>query len=152
MAESKAPSAISLTRSIPASADTLYKAWLTPELVQRWGPERATIDARVGGRFRFETDGVEGTFDVHVVRGEYRELVAPKRIVQTWIYQGPLSLDDEVETLVTVEFKDKGPKMTEISLREEGPSLLDAEARRSAREAWEAALDNFSIICTESLR
>lgn len=147
MSQQKNPAAVSLSRSIPTSPKALFEAWTQPELVQRWGPERASIEAKLGGQFRFETDGVAGTFDVHLVRGEYKEFVPEKRIVQSWIYSGPLSLDEEVETTVTVEFKDKGKGLAEISIREEGTSLSEPEARQAAREAWEAALDNLSIVC-----
>ncbi len=148
MTESKSTSpAIIVTRTVPSSVQALFDAWTKPELVERWGPQRASIDAQVGGEFRFETDGVEGTFDIHVVKGKYKEIVAAKKIVQTWIYQGPLSLDEEIETLVTVEFKEKARGLSEIIVKEEGEPLKEPDAKKSAREAWEAALDNLSIVC-----
>ena len=53
----------------------------------RTGTTVAEVDARVGGRYRLETQSADGK--VHVTTGVYRELEPGRRLVQTWIYEGP---------------------------------------------------------------
>jgi uncharacterized protein YndB with AHSA1/START domain len=100
---------ILITRVFEAPADLIFKALTTPELVQRWwGFETSEwlvceIDLRVGGQWRFVTrdGGMEIGF-----HGEYRELTAPHRIVQTEIYEGapdPYPNDAALNTLTLTE-------------------------------------------------
>jgi len=83
---------ILITREFDAPKHLVYKAWTTPELVERWWHanrgeiKSIEIDLRVGGGWRYvmETpDGIEVGF-----HGEYRELVPDERIVSTEVYEG----------------------------------------------------------------
>jgi uncharacterized protein YndB with AHSA1/START domain len=83
---------ILITREFDAPKHLVYKAWTTPELVQRWWTARrgamkvAEIDLRVGGKWRYvmdTEDGMEVGF-----HGEYREIVENERIVSTEAYEG----------------------------------------------------------------
>ena len=74
---------IRITRTFDAPADLVFKAYTTPELVQRWwGFEESEwlvceIDLRVGGRWRYVTREKAG-FEV-AFHGEYREIDAPSK-------------------------------------------------------------------------
>ena len=83
---------ILITREFAAPRHLVYKAWTTPELVQRWwhanrGEMTACeIDLRVGGMWRYvmvTPDGLEVAF-----HGEYREIVPNERLVSTEVYEG----------------------------------------------------------------
>jgi len=82
---------ILITRQFDAPAALIFKALTTPDLVRRWwGFDTSEwlvceIDFRVGGQWRFVTR--EGDMEVGF-HGEYREIDAPHRIVQTEIYEG----------------------------------------------------------------
>ena len=82
---------ILITRVFDAPVALIFKALTTPELVQRWwGFETSKwlvceVDARVGGQWRFVA--LEGEMEVGF-HGEFREIEAPTRIVQTEIYEG----------------------------------------------------------------
>lgn len=82
---------ILITRQFDAPAELVFKALTTPELVRRWwGFETSEwlvceIDLRVGGQWRFVAR--EGGMEVGF-HGEYREIAAPHRLVQTEIYEG----------------------------------------------------------------
>ena len=100
---------ILITREFDAPKHLVYKAWTTPELVQRWWTARrgamkiAEIDLRVGGKWRYvmETeDGMEVGF-----HGEYREIVPNERIVSTEAYEGIPDADANaaVNTLTLTE-------------------------------------------------
>jgi hypothetical protein len=68
---------ILMVREFDAPKHLVYKAYTTPELVQRWWAGRrgkvtvAEIDLRVGGKWRFVMLA-EGGFEV-AFRGEYQE-------------------------------------------------------------------------------
>ena len=95
---------ILITREFNAGRHLVWKAYTTPELVKRWwAGDRGTvtsaeIDLRVGGTWRYVMDheGHEVAF-----RGEYREIEAPDRLVNTEIFEG-IPEPDEHAGLVTV--------------------------------------------------
>lgn len=95
---------ILITREFDAPAALVFKALTSVELVKRWWGFDASdwlvceIDFRVGGQWRFVTR--EGDMEVGF-HGEYREIGAPHRIVQTEIYEGapdPYPNDPAVNT------------------------------------------------------
>jgi uncharacterized protein YndB with AHSA1/START domain len=96
---------ILITREFDAPRHLVYKAWTTPELVERWWSGRqgtmklVEIDLRVGGRWRYvmdTTDGSEIAFS-----GEYREIVPNERIVNTEIFEAMPPEGDPVLNVVT---------------------------------------------------
>jgi uncharacterized protein YndB with AHSA1/START domain len=101
---------ILITREFDAPPNLVYKAWTTPELVQRWWAGRrgkttsVEIDLRVGGRWRYVLIANEG-FEV-AFNGEYREIVPDERIVYTEIYEGadmPPGLEPPLNTATFTE-------------------------------------------------
>jgi uncharacterized protein YndB with AHSA1/START domain len=140
--------ALTVTYTIHAPVQEVFKAWITPQLLQRWGPERAVVDAKVGGKFRFETRAEGNSKELHVVTGEYRQLVSGHLLVKTWVYEGPMEPHKKVETLVSVNFTELEPMIVELVLTEEGASLADEEAREAAEEAWMEALKMLEILCS----
>jgi uncharacterized protein YndB with AHSA1/START domain len=97
---------ILITREFAAPRHLVYEAYTTPELIRRWWAGKrgnvtvAEVDLRVGGRYRYALvtdDGTEVAFN-----GEFREIVAGERLVNTEIYEGaPPSDDDAVLNVVT---------------------------------------------------
>ncbi len=96
---------ILITREFDAPRDVVFKAMTDPALIpQWWGPRKYetivdTMDVRPGGAWRFinRGDGQEFAF-----RGEYREVRAPERIVQTFEFE-PLPGHISIETAVFTE-------------------------------------------------
>ena len=79
---------IIMTRTFNAPRDLVFDALTKPELVKRWllGPPGwsmpvCEIDLKVGGAFRFVWRNSNGM--TMVMRGVYREIVVPERIVNT---------------------------------------------------------------------
>ena len=80
---------ILITREFDAPKHLVYKAWTTPELVERWwwggcGKVTAEIDLEVGGTWRYSMVTSHG--DEVVAHGKYREIVPNERVVSTAIY------------------------------------------------------------------
>jgi uncharacterized protein YndB with AHSA1/START domain len=121
---------ILVTREFDAPKHLVYRAWTTPELVERWwhaNRGRVTlveIDLRVGGRYRYvmvTDDGVEVGF-----HGEYREIVPNERIVTTEVFEGlPEGVSEEdAATVNTATF-------TELDGRTTVTLLIEATSKTS---------------------
>ena len=119
------------TREFDAPRHLVYKAWTTPELVERWWTAKrgeATvmeIDLRVGGKWRYvmvADGGMEVGF-----HGEYREIVPNERIVSTEVYEGM----PEGEALNTVTFTET-----------EGRTTLTVLVQHASKEARDAHIDS----------
>lgn len=112
-----------VSRIIRAAPDTLFRAWTDPnELMHWWRQEGegwsfagASIDLRVGGRYRLGMIGPDG--EKHVAVGVYREIKRPTRLVFTWDWEDPAN--SVGDTLVSVEFRAAGGDRTEVVLTHE---------------------------------
>lgn len=109
---------ILITREFDAPRDLVFRAMTDPDLVPRWwGPRRYEtivdkMDVRPGGTWRFINRAADGT--EHAFRGEYREIVPPERIVQTFEYE-PMAGHVSVETATFTE-RDGRTLLTERSV------------------------------------
>jgi uncharacterized protein YndB with AHSA1/START domain len=138
-----ASAAVVVRRTIAASAEVLFDAFLDPYALSEWmrpGAIRstvATVDARVGGRYEIVMQGESGAIPHS---GEYRHIDRPKRLVFTWHspHTGPN------ETLVTVDFVAVA-KGTEVVVTHE---LLPEDARPSHSRGWTSGLEHLDEACT----
>jgi uncharacterized protein YndB with AHSA1/START domain len=105
---------IVMTRVVDAPRDLVFEAMTKPELLQRWllGPPGWTMpvcenDLKVGGTFRHVWRGPEGQ-DM-AMRGVYREIVRPERIVRTESFEFGCEAQggEQVATLLFTEHRDK---------------------------------------------
>lgn len=82
---------ILITREFNAPKHLVFKAWTTPEYVERWWPGNhgsmtvTDIDLRVGGAWRWVMMTPEN-FEV-AFRGEYHEIVPNEKLVYTEIFE-----------------------------------------------------------------
>ncbi len=99
-----------MTRDFNASRDLVWQAMTTPEFIKRWlfGPPGWTMtacedDLKVGGTFRWEWSGPDGTG--MAMRGVYREVVPPERVSRTESFEfgcAPQS-SEQLATVVLTE-------------------------------------------------
>ena len=81
-----------LTRIFDAPRELVFRALTKPELLKQWfGPRGwwlvvCEVDRKVGGAWRFVMRGPDGS-DMGM-RGVYREIVSPKRLVYTEMFDG----------------------------------------------------------------
>jgi uncharacterized protein YndB with AHSA1/START domain len=139
-----------IERVFDAPRRLVFRAWTAPEhLVRWWGPHGFTLpscrmDFRPGGAFRCLMRSPEGTD--HRLRGVYREIVEPERLVFTFAWE-----DEEGrlghETLVTVTFADHGGR-TKLILHQ--AVFESVTARDSHREGWTETLERLAAYLAQA--
>lgn len=153
---------LQLTRLIDAPRAVVFEVWTQAEHLAQWfGPRQVdlpvcTVDARPGGTLHFCHRVGDGT-EVWV-KGEYREVVPPERLVfSMWFSdrQGRPGVHPTfpelrgVTMLTTVTLIDRQGK-TELTVRQQTllPEAAVAEATRREREAaragWMETLDRLA--------
>jgi uncharacterized protein YndB with AHSA1/START domain len=117
------------TRVVDAPRELVWEAWTNPEHVPNWllGPEGWTmpvceIDLRPGGAWHFVWRRGDGT--EMEMRGEYREVEPPARLVHTESWGG-----DWPETLITLTLSE-----------EDGKTLMSQTILYPSQEARDRAL------------
>lgn len=80
--------------------------------------------------------------ETHTVTGVYREVTAPEKLVFTWAWEegggcGDSANEQPVETLMTVEFREKG-QTTKVGLTHE--LFPNIESRDKHNEGWSGCL------------
>jgi uncharacterized protein YndB with AHSA1/START domain len=128
---------ILITREFDAPRHLVYRAWTTPELVERWWHAKrgrmtvAEIDLRVGGKWRYVAIADDG-FEVGF-HGEYLEIVPDERIVSTEIYEGlPEGVSDE----------DGGTVNTATFTEADGRTTVTILVEASSKVARDAIIDS----------
>jgi uncharacterized protein YndB with AHSA1/START domain len=130
-------SQILITREFGAPPHLVYKAWTTPELVERyWAGRRGEmkqvdIDLREGGRWRYVMATSAG-FDI-AFSGEYREIVPNERLVYTESYDEGPGAEPGAEPVVNVA------TFTEL---EGGRTRLELLTECHAQEVRDAILES----------
>jgi uncharacterized protein YndB with AHSA1/START domain len=143
-----AETSLTMVRTIYASTLDLFAAWTNPKLMGRWLGSTdwpmtdAQVDPRVGGRNRFSVSSPEG--EIHTTSGVYREFEPNRKLVMTWIYEGPHPGADRGESLLTVTFKEMGQDQTELTLLHE--QIGTAEGVETLRSGWTACLDQLTLL------
>jgi uncharacterized protein YndB with AHSA1/START domain len=139
---------LQMNRVIAAPCERVFAAWTTPEAIKIWfGPETcrvldAQVDLRVGGEYCFHlSDKKMGELRL---RGQYREVTPPSKLIYTWSWEGNSELELE-SSIVSVEFSEVGGS-TEIRLTHE--QLPNAEARDDHGQGWSGTLDKLEKYLT----
>ena len=127
-----------LERTFDATAEEVFDAWTSPEVMRRWfhafaewDTPAAEVDLRVGGRVRVvmrSPDGVE-----RAMGGEYRLIERPHRLVMTWTF------DDFPgnEQLIELTFAESGGSTT---VRMVNTGIATDERRASQDMGWNGCL------------
>jgi uncharacterized protein YndB with AHSA1/START domain len=138
---------IVMTRVFNAPRELVFDAYTRPELLKRWlGVFRGhtmpvcEVDLRVGGAYRWVWRLADGS-DMGV-RGVYREVVRPERLVNTerfdeaW-YPG--------ESLITTVFTEKNGKTTmTVTMRYESREARDAVLKSPMESGVAESYDNLA--------
>lgn len=132
---------LAIRRNLPAPPDRCFRSWTDAEALKRWfGPGAnevvlAETDARVGGRYRVVMRSPDD--EEHEVSGEFREVVANRKLVFTWAWRST----PERQSLVTIEFAPAGDATTLTLTHEE---FADEAARDRHHRGWTGSLDRLA--------
>jgi uncharacterized protein YndB with AHSA1/START domain len=143
VATSAAPELI-ITRVFDAPRSLVFEAWTQPEHLARWwGPQGFTtiageMDVRPGGAWFRVMRSPEGA--LYTKRGIYREIVAPERLVFTYVNEAADGTLD-AETLVTVTFEEQGAG-TRLTLHHTG--FESVESRDAHQGGWTSCMERFA--------
>jgi uncharacterized protein YndB with AHSA1/START domain len=133
-----------MTRRFAATPDEVFAAWTDPALIERWiGPRSVSAEAKLlelrpGGAYAIAMHLSSG--EIKMVRGVYREIRAPTRLVFTWVWDGPDGKPGP-ETLVTIGFRAIGQE-TEMSFHHQ--RFPDAAARDMHQGGWTGSFDKLA--------
>jgi uncharacterized protein YndB with AHSA1/START domain len=130
-----------IVRHFAAPRETVFRAWTERELFRRWfGPadmrvSRCELDARVGGAWMVTTEGAARS---HTASGRFLEVAPPSRLAFTWAWHETAdpSSPRTRETVVTVEFADRGPRTDMVFVQR---LFTDRTGRDNHRVGWEAS-------------
>jgi uncharacterized protein YndB with AHSA1/START domain len=150
IAEASAYERVEIVRVIDAAREKVFRAWTDPDELRRWwGPgaftcPEAEIDLRPGGTYRLVMQPTEG--DPFVLAGTYHDVEPPTRLVYTWRWEtGPAA--DGSESLVTVEFHERGEKTQHVLTHSEFPAT---HGPAPYRMGWEGGLRKFERLLAGS--
>ncbi len=134
---------VRIERTYAASADDVFDAWTSPEVMRRWfhpahdwGTPEAEVDLRVGGKVRVVMERPDGTrAEAH---GEYTLIDRPRRLVMTWRFDDdPSNEQTDRAVLLGVGRLDDGADDQQRDLdgrapRQSGPGLARVPRRARA--------------------
>ena len=140
---------IVMTRIFDAPRNLVFDAYTKPELLKRWlgvfggySMPVCEVDLRVGGAYRFVWRGPDGA--EMGVRGVYREVVRPERLVHTekfdeaW-YPG--------ESLITTVLAEQGGKTTlTVTMRYESREARDAVLKSPMESGVAQSYDKLAVL------
>ena len=145
---------IVMTRVFDAPRALVWEALTTPALIKRWllGPPGWTmtvceLDPRVGGSYRYEWRKDDGT--VMGMGGEFREVVAPARMVATERFdQAWYAGEGHVSQVLT----EQGGKTTiTMTLRYESKEARDMVVKSGASSGMEMGYARLEELLAETL-
>lgn len=133
---------VTIRRRYDASPEAVFRAFSEAALLTRWFSPSADIALEVfehhprpGGCYRFVYRFPDG--ERRTVRGEFREVQAPGRLVFTWTWEPP-DPHAGIVTLVTVELAADGAGTALLITHE---MLPDHDTRDRHADGWRATLD-----------
>jgi uncharacterized protein YndB with AHSA1/START domain len=139
---------LTMTRRFEAPVAEVFGAWTDPARIGRWiGPRGVSAEAkqmelRTGGAYAIAMHLPTGA--IKIVRGVYREIRAPKRLVFTWAWDGEDGKPGH-ETLVTITFRALGQgssAATEMTFLHQ--SFADPASRDSHQGGWTGSFDKLA--------
>ena len=130
---------VRIERTFAASAEAVFDAWTSPEVMRRWfhcAPDwdtpEAEVDLRVGGKVRVVMRRPDGT-EVEA-RGEYTLIHRPHRLVMTWTFHD----EPSNQQLIELSFSESSGSTTVLLVNS---GISTDERRDSQDEGWHGCLD-----------
>jgi uncharacterized protein YndB with AHSA1/START domain len=130
---------VRIERTFVASAEEVFDAWTSAEVMRRWfhvAPDwdtpEAEVDLRVGGTVRVVMRRPDGT--EFGAQGEYTVIDRPHRLMMTWTFND----DPSNEQLIELSFSESAGSTTVLMVN----SGISTDERRDAQdEGWHGCFD-----------
>jgi len=142
---------IALTRVFDAPRHLVFEAYTRPELLKQWlgvhgGWSFAVceIDLRVGGAYRYVWRGPDGA--EMGMRGVYREVAPPERIVATEAFDQSWYPGEAVSTVTLVEHG--GRTTLTLTVRYESREARDAVLKSPMEQGVAVGFDTLAQLLT----
>src|SRR5262249_15954831 len=127
----------------------VFDALTKPELIRRWllGPDGwsmpvCEVDLRVGGSLRYVWRNAAG--QEMGMRGVFREIVRPARLVHTEVFDDPWYPGEALDTVVLVE--ERGKTIMTTTLRYESQEIRDAVLKSGMEKGVARSYDRLEEI------
>jgi uncharacterized protein YndB with AHSA1/START domain len=132
---------IKMVRTFDAPRALVFEAHSKAEHVKHWwgrgNPLDCEMDFRPGGGWRFVEHAPDG--EKYAFRGEYREIVAPERIVQTFEFEGmPGQVCVETLELTEADGRTTVTSVTRFDTKDERDGMVSSGMESGARESYDA--------------
>jgi uncharacterized protein YndB with AHSA1/START domain len=115
---------------VPAPPAAVFEYFVNAELLVAWIGDYAVLDARPGGEFTLDIEGIP-------VRGQYLEVLAPERVVVSWGHAGSKTIPpNSTQVQFNLVPTDSGGTLVEVEHRN-----LPAEHLPSHRIGWPMFMD-----------
>jgi uncharacterized protein YndB with AHSA1/START domain len=141
--QSQTQNSLQLRRTFAAPRERVFRAWTDAREFALWfhpTTDHTTVitklDVKVGGKYSLEMHHKGG--DVHKLSGTYQQIKPPEKLSFTWRWATD---PPGQETLVSLDFLDKGNDATEIVLLH--GQFPDAETRDKHNQGWNGCFDQF---------
>ncbi len=133
---------IRMSRIFNAPRDLVFKVMTDPTTVPNWwGPRTMTtvveqMDMRPGGQWRFVQRDANG--GQYAFFGEYREIVSPERVVNTFEFDGfPGHIVVETLTLEDLGGRTRVTMTSAFTSIEDRDGMLQSGMEQGAVESWD---------------
>ena len=127
---------ITVTQSVAAAPATTFDHFVEPALLTTWWPTSAEVEAVPGGSYTMEFAQVPAT-----LRGSYRTVDPPSRLVFTWAWDH----EDLPSRLVELTFQPDGDSTSVTVTHEAG----DSNEADSYRDGWTFFLSRLAALFEE---
>lgn len=118
---------------VPAAPAAVFEYFVDATLLVAWIGDYAVLDARPGGEFTLDIEGIP-------VRGRYLEVVAPRRVVVSWGHAGSETMPpSSTQVEFTLTPTASGGTFVEVEHRN-----LPAEHAPSHAIGWPMFMDRLS--------
>ena len=140
---------LNLERTFRASAERVFDAWTSEEVLRRWFHGQrswdtpvAEVDLRVGGAVRVVMRD-PATGEEAAGGGNYTEIDRPTRLAFTWAWDR----EADREMLIEVDFEEVDDSTV---VRFTHSNLKDAESRSDHEEGWNVCFDELEKALAET--
>jgi uncharacterized protein YndB with AHSA1/START domain len=131
---------IKMVRVFDAPRELVFAAHASCEHVKHWwgrgNPLDCEMDFRPGGHYRFVEHAPDGDW---AFRGEYREIQAPEKIVQTFEFEGwPGQVSEETLTMIEEGGKTTLTSVARFDTKEQRDAMIDSGMEQGAGQSYDA--------------